>query len=290
MSHDELLDSVAVLALGSLPEAEAADVRAHMATCDECLREYRELRATADLVGYAAEATGAEPNDVRSARMRANVMRTVRNDVAAADGTASAVSTTRPAPAPPATSSGPAARPQRTPWLAYLAAAAALVFATLTAINNATLRSQNDSAQQQIAAGQQQVAQLQHALQDQTQSAADARAVLGATDARVAAMLAPGSKSFGVAQGQVIESNGRIFLALRTLPKLPPGKVFQAWTLAKGAKAVAPSVTFTPDEHGIAVIELPEPAANLAAVALSVEPAGGSKAPTSKPAFVRPLT
>jgi hypothetical protein len=38
------------------------------------------------------------------------------------------------------------------------------------------------------------------------------------------------------------------------------------------------------------LVELPESAGDLAAVAMSVEPAGGSKAPSTKPAFVRPLS
>ena len=59
---------------------------------------------------------------------------------------------------------------------------------------------------------------------------------------------------------------------------------------AKGAKGVAPSITFRPDARGTALIELPEAASNLAAVALTVEPAGGSKQPTSKPAFVQKLS
>jgi anti-sigma-K factor RskA len=87
-----------------------------------------------------------------------------------------------------------------------------------------------------------------------------------------------------------VTSGGRVYLALRGLPAPPPGKVYQAWTLRRGAKAVAPSITFNPDPSGITLVELPEPASNLAAVALSVEPAGGSEAPTSTPAFVRPLT
>ena len=91
-------------------------------------------------------------------------------------------------------------------------------------------------------------------------------------------------------RGLVARSNGRIIIALQRLPALPKGKVYQAWTLRRGAKAVAPSITFTPDPSGLVFVELPGSAADLAAVALSVEPMGGSKAPTTTPAFVRPLS
>jgi len=61
--------------------------------------------------------------------------------------------------------------------------------------------------------------------------------------------------------------------------------VYQAWTLPKGSKKMAPSVTFNQ-----APPEKPCPLAGSGerdrAVAVSVEPAGGSKQPTSKPIAV----
>ena len=77
--HDEaLLDSVAAYALGTLSEAEARDVAAHIATCAECAREYHDLRGAADLVGYAAETPEYAPNELQSARMKSAIMRHVR--------------------------------------------------------------------------------------------------------------------------------------------------------------------------------------------------------------------
>ena len=58
----------------------------------------------------------------------------------------------------------------------------------------------------------------------------------------------------------------------------------------EGAKAVAPSITFTPSADGSAIVAVPPISAPLAAVAISVEPQGGSKAPTSTPTFIRPLS
>lgn len=45
-----------------------------------------------------------------------------------------------------------------------------------------------------------------------------------------------------------------------------------------------------PDEHGFVVVSLPPAASDVSAVAVSVEPSGGSAAPTIKPLFVQPLT
>lgn len=85
------------------------------------------------------------------------------------------------------------------------------------------------------------------------------------------------------AQGDVLVAPDRLFIVLHGLPALPVGKVYQMWTLAKGAKTVTPSVTFTPDEHGSALVTIPANAATTAATAISVEPAGGSQQPTTKP-------
>jgi Anti-sigma-K factor rskA len=267
MHDDELLDSIAVLALGAMPAAEAEALRTHVESCEECMAEYRALRGAADAVGYDAEAGPAELDEVRSARMRANLMRTIRQDAA-------------PSAMPARAASG---LPRRQPWVAYLAIAASLIVALLSAVNNVALRSQHGLDQERIVT-------LQRSLDAQAKSANDLRNRLNDSDARLAALLSPSGKHFPIAQGQVIESGGRIFLALHSLSALAPNKVYQAWTLAKGAKTVAPSVTFRAGGDGTALIELPESAGNLAAVALSVEPAGGSRQPTSKPSFVRKLS
>ena len=75
----------------------------------------------------------------------------------------------------------------------------------------------------------------------------------------------------------------RLYIAMHDMPMPPRGKVYQAWTLAKGAKTVAPSKTFMPATTGMTVVRLPEAATTLAAVAVSIEPEGGSRQPTSKP-------
>ncbi len=86
--------------------------------------------------------------------------------------------------------------------------------------------------------------------------------------------------------GEMYVSGGNVYIVARHLRRLPKGRVYQAWALARGAHSVAPSVTFSGNNQ--AVVRLPQPAATLSAVAISVEPAGGSKHPTTKPiALVR---
>jgi anti-sigma factor RsiW len=262
--HDETrLDAVAVYALGALPEAEAREIAAHIAVCAICAAEYAALRGSADLIGYAAETAEFAPTELQSRRMKNALVAAVRAGEASA-----------PPAAPPSPSAAPAL--PRVPWLAYLAAAACLAVAFLSTAQLNNVRAQHE-------ADVRQVAQLQAQLQAQASTEARARALL-------AEVIAPSTQRYPVPQGLVARGNGRIILALQHLPALPKGKVYQAWTLRRGAKAVAPSITFTPDATGTLLVELPESAGDLAAVAMSVEPAGGSKAPSTKPAFVRPLS
>lgn len=252
MTHDEeLLDAVAALALGVLPASEAADVTAHVRTCESCRALYADLRPVADLVGLSATAA-VNPDRVAEQRRKARVMQSVRS-------TTGAPATQRPARG----------------WVGWAFAAAAAVVAVAVGLDDGTVR---DDRAKLTARESSFIARL--ATSEQARVAAQERLL---------AFVGPGAHRYEVAQGVVATNADHVFVAV-ALPALPAGKVYQAWTLAAGAKAVAPSSTFSPDENGVAVIELPEHATGIAAVAVSVEPAGGSKAPTSTPKFVRKLS
>ena len=262
--HDEsLLDTIAVYALGALPPSEARTIADHIGSCSACAREYAEYRATADLVGFEAEIAPDTLDVISARRLKSRVMTSVRESVR----DAASVAVARP----------------RGSWLPYGAAVAATLVAAVSLSNNASLRNDRASDATRVAS-----------LETDTRLArarADALQVrIGALDARVSSIVAPGSRHFAVASGEVVKSGNRIVIALHDLAKLPAGKVYQAWTLTTGAKTVAPSITFAPDAAGVALVELPEGAAHLTAVAVSIEPVGGSKAPTSKPTFVRALS
>ncbi|MBV8364599.1 MAG: anti-sigma factor [Candidatus Eremiobacteraeota bacterium] len=88
----------------------------------------------------------------------------------------------------------------------------------------------------------------------------------------------------------MIRRNDHLYIAMDGMPLPPKGHVYQAWTEHVGAQKMAPSVTFMPDRSGVALVSLPVNASTVAAIAVSVEPDGGSKAPTTKPEFVVKLT
>lgn len=157
---------------------------------------------------------------------------------------------------------------------AYLAAVACLVIAVVSAFSAINAHNDLRDARAQLSAATSKNAALQ------TQLAAD--------QIEVADLLGNGRR-YPVAHGEVVRSHNRIYLALHDLKTPASGHVYQAWTLPRGKKAMAPSVTFTPDRHGDAVVPIPADADLTTAVAVSVEPDGGSKAPTTKPILVTTL-
>jgi anti-sigma-K factor RskA len=246
-----MLDDVAVYALGVLPPAEARRVRTHIASCEECGEEYRRLRSTASLVGVSAETIG-DARTCPSALLKPRIMSAIAKQAA------------------PPREAGPKM------WPAYLVAAACLAIAIVSSMANISLTNQNR--------------QMRAELSRSTEETAKLAQTLNQTRTTIADLLSSDAKHYDLEGGQIVTRAGRVYIAMRALPQPPHGKVYQAWTLAKGAKKVAPSYTFVPDANGIAVIALPVEARSMAAIAISVEPEGGSKQPTTKPIAVVPLT
>ena len=82
-------------------------------------------------------------------------------------------------------------------------------------------------------------------------------------------------------------AKGIVFIAAN-LPKIEPGKTFELWTIPAGGKPV-PAGTFQSQQDATAVYVKQGPISNASAVAVSVEPEGGSPQPTTTPIIVAPL-
>lgn len=148
-------------------------------------------------------------------------------------------------------------RRQPSPFLAYALAAACLLVAILASVGYAYRSAEIAQTQKQ----------------------------LDRTNAVLTDVLSPNARRYTVPGGQIVHSGSKIYVVMHTLADPPRGTVYQMWTLASGAKTVAPSITFVP-EHGATLVRLPIDASRIAAVAMSVEPPGGSKQPTTKPRFL----
>jgi len=84
----------------------------------------------------------------------------------------------------------------------------------------------------------------------------------------------------GVVAEMVSEGEGGS-LHLSNVEQLPPGKVLEAWVQRDGEVAPAPPL-FEPDDRGQATTTFAD-IDGVEAVMVTVEPAGGSEAPTSEP-------
>jgi hypothetical protein len=179
------------------------------------------------------------------------------------------------APRRPRSTAQPSTARSSAVWGTALAAAAAVVFALVSVIQNLGLRSDLAEAQRRVVALQAYI---------RTDHAADERASRALAD-----LAAPDAVRYANSYGAVIRRGAHLYLALTGLPPLPKGHVYQAWTQAKNTTVMSPSVTFSLSANGITLVPLPEDANKIAAIALSVEPDGGSKAPTTKPTLVQSL-
>lgn len=88
--------------------------------------------------------------------------------------------------------------------------------------------------------------------------------------------------------GVVEASAGTLRLDAQRLPQLPAGKIYQAW-LIHPKQAPLPEPTFSVSSVGGGTVEMQAVPAKGDVVAVTVEPIGGSKAPTSTPVLVATL-
>ncbi len=257
--HD-VLDDVAVYALGALPPADARRVREHLSSCEACAQEYARLRPAAALIGLSAETPGDDARNCPSTLLKPRIMAQVRSGKPRSDGRSAAASPAKRVPT----------------WPAYLVAAACVAIAIISSMWNVALTGQLKQTQSELARASQRSSSLAGALADERSTISD--------------LLGSDAKRYVQNNGEVVTRGSRAYIAMHDLPQPPRGRVYQAWTLPKGTTKMVPSLTFVPDAHGVAVIALPPDARTTAAVAVSVEPEGGSKQPTTKPILVVPLT
>ncbi len=250
--HDAMLENVAVYALGALPHNEAQAVAEHLRTCERCRQEYNTLRPAADAMAYTAEAAP-------SPQLRARIMQAAARNPRNARADVGEMRAVRPIV-----------------WPAYAVAAACLAIAIITSAFNISLNEENHQAQGQVAQLNAHAARLTRELVRQRTALAD--------------LISPQSQRYEVASGEIVKHGKRLYIAMQGMPMPPKGKVYQAWTEHKGSKKMTPSVTFVPNRGGVAVVSVPGNADSMAAVAVTVEPDGGSRAPTSKPEFIVKLT
>jgi anti-sigma-K factor RskA len=79
-----------------------------------------------------------------------------------------------------------------------------------------------------------------------------------------------------------LTSGGRADLIVDRLPPAPAGRTYELW-LQRGPRSPAPSTLFAVTSRGTADVGLPGGAAGVRRVLVTLEPAGGSLSPTTRP-------
>ena len=88
--------------------------------------------------------------------------------------------------------------------------------------------------------------------------------------------------------GMVVASGGVLRLDARGLTAPPPGKIYQAWIIPPKQQPI-PEPTFAVASDGSGSVQMIAAPHKGDVVAVTLEPQGGSKAPTSKPVLVATL-
>jgi anti-sigma-K factor RskA len=268
MSDHVWLEHAAPYALGALDNAERASFDAHLATCEICAREVRELREVAGLLALASPPV-AQPSGLRERIMAdARAVRPIVRDASRTRANESGSTSARAARTP-------AGRARSVlPWLA---AAAAIVVAAVLGQRLGGERDARLAAERALASVR--------ATLDSTGTA------LATRDSLIATFVAPDVQAVSVsgtgpspsARYFLDRRRGRVVIAASSLPPAAPGRTYQVWGIATGKPPVSLG-TFDTDRSGRAIATLPIPAGlEIAVTAVTDEPAGGSPQPTTTP-------
>jgi anti-sigma-K factor RskA len=252
--HDEVRGDAGPYVLGSLDPREKALFEAHLSTCDECAAEVRAFRrvTTALARGVSQPAPGLD----------------VRTRVLAGVGV--------PSQATRAPRVASAARP----WLP-LAALVVLavgmgVYAGWLQVRVTVLEARLEQALLQAAAAETAVADARR-VNTELQSA---MGVLAAPDLVRIDLAGQAAAPQATARALWSRARGMVFTATN-LPPLPAGQVYQVWVVPAAQPPISAGLLMPdPAGAGQSYFNTPPDIPPPAAVAVSIEPAGGVPAPT----------
>jgi anti-sigma-K factor RskA len=271
--REQLRELASLHALGVLSAEERAALAAAMAADPELAAEVRQLEDTAGALG------GVVAQVDPPARLRAKVLAVAGIEADSPAGT-SGVSVLSPR----ATASPAPVRASSRALPGWLAAAAALVLASGLGLWALQLRSTLDLVNARVERAEAEVVRIQRTVdeaQQQTRLLQASNAVLFAPDTFRVDLAGEGPAPGSKARAFMSPHSGVAFAA-NELPALPADKVYQLWVVPQGDAPVPVSAgLLAPDASGHASLFFPMPAGlSAAALAVTVEPAGGVPAPT----------
>jgi anti-sigma-K factor RskA len=246
VNHSDFEQLAAGYVLGALEPDDEHAFQRHLDGCAQCEASVRELEEVVGELAYAA------PPVDPPATLWASIRRQVHPE------------RRRPQPRP----RGAPPRPRRAagPWLARLAAAAAIVALAALSVWNLDLRDQNDSYRHQVAA-------LEQAARLLNEPNTSRIALQGSATGTQATVVASSLQDRGV-------------LIVENLPPLQRGRVYELWGIPeRGRGTPQKALVFVPlRRQGVQTLEFEVPIQPGTVFAITDEPGPrGSERPTTQP-------
>ncbi len=285
MKHEsrtkESQEVAALYALGALSQHEARAFDVHLRNgCPICDLELKQFDEVVGLLGVSVEpeSPSGYVRDLLAVRIQREVSetRTPANSVIPFPGQPSA--TRQPVKA---SSTGSRS------WLPWAVAAAFLLafvfsFAAWRA-SRGTLQAELDQIRGSSSAVMNENAELKERLRKESVAAdelAQVNSVLSSPSPRVLQL--EGQEPAALSSATVYwDVQGNRWVVTATLPPAPEGKVYQLWFVTSSAKISAGLIHPDGAGHGFVQLQFPSDIGPLAAVAITLEPEGGSEQPTS---------
>jgi anti-sigma-K factor RskA len=266
MDHNELRELTGAYALGVLTDEERLALERHLPDCQACAAEVRETIMAANALGAGVTQIDPPPS------LRARVLA-----AATAEGRAATpLPTTR-------------VRSAVLPYGLAAAASIAAVSLGLYAMNlNARIQDLEGRLRLATAASDSMQKQLV-VLRADADDAQRRYSILTAPDVRRINLAGVPPAPAASAQAFWSPTQG-LLLAGTNLPALPAGRVYQLWMVTPEQAALGVAL-LTPDAGGrvTTITPTPQGVTRLAAIAVTVEPAGGSPSPTGEKVLVGTL-
>lgn len=278
MTHEEYKEMLAEHALGTLDAKEATALEAHLATCDDCRRELAAWLDTAAALSYSAPR--AEPPVALRSRLLENIRNTKqetanrallrREDSAVEETRQARPATTNVIPMPERS------RPRFRALEKFGALAASLAFIAFI-ITLVVLWNRNRAMQAEMARLNRDL----QTTQQQLKRAQETSEMFTAPGTRVATLTGTEMAPRAYARLAYNQSGSAMMIA-DELPPAPPGKDYQIWFITDGKPV--PGGVFKPDARGHVEMHdrIPAAAQGAAAFAITLEPQGGTLAPTGQ--------
>jgi len=267
MSTDESIhDLLPLYALGALDEADRVRVETYLEANPHARAKILEYEAAADELGHAAEPV------TPPARIKRAVLSRVRRD-------AGARRPSMPVREKPSFFSARGRFPAAFAWMPTALSIAALLVALAAGLWGLTLRAE-------VAALQTQNAALARELENQREVLAQ----INVPGVRVLAI--QGTEARPGATGRLIAApdEREAVLIVRGLAVLDPDHTYQVWLIDDQSPKPAGFLSIDEAGSGVVVLTAAIPLESFQAVGVSIEPQGGSQAPTGEIVLLGEIT